>query len=511
MSHHWINSVKANIESSSPYRYGRENFGAIIFLAIFVWLSAKAVYNIYIHPLSGVPGPWVAKVLESYLVPAIATFKRSHKLLDLHRQYGGVVRVGVNQVSISDWTALKTIYTNKTSTKSELLYSTATFTGFHENIFSMRNKEAHHARRKLQNQSYSQQVVLRNEELLSEKANILVQRMIQGSRDSGSGYTVEVFRLNALFSLEVLMKCAFNRDYSEAPDKESLELLTSLEESGIALATRSALPFLDRHYAHLIPGPVGQSFKQLNRFITRVLELQDKFIRHELESDAASARFLLTPLLSHSDFHLGRKLNHDEVLEEAVALVFAGSGTTSTLLSYLLWCLAKHEDVQDRLRAELQGAGSSLSEIQQLPVLNAAIKETHRLYPSFMGMVPRTLDCPIVVGKHVLPKGTLVVMQNFVHQRDPFLFPDPDSWLPDRWLHETKDMSSALTPFSLGPGNCIGQNLAKAELYLATSKIIRTVKIRLSSEMVESDMHMEDRGFTQPRKKRLLLDLDVLN
>ncbi len=99
-----------------------------------------------------------------------------------------------------------------------------------------------------------------------------------------------------------------------------------------------------------------------------------------------------------------------------------------------------------------------------------------RLYPTNITTLPRVLDRYLMVGKHVLPTGTFVGMQNYVHHRDAGLFPHPDEFLPDRWLKadtKVKDMEATLTPFSLGPRSCIGQNLARAELYLATSKIFR--------------------------------------
>jgi cytochrome P450 len=48
-------------------------------------------------------------------------------------------------------------------------------------------------------------------------------------------------------------------------------------------------------------------------------------------------------------------------------------------------------------------------------------------------------------------------MQNYVHHRDPTLFPEPDEFIPDRWLKDSKDMDSAITPFSVGAYNSIGQ------------------------------------------------------
>ena len=176
-----------------------------------------------------------------------------------------------------------------------------------------------------------------------------------------------------------------------------------------------------------------------------------------------------TPLLLSEDGYLGRKLHRIEIVEDLMEITFAGSGTTSTTLTYLPHRLAKHPEHRGRLRKELQMVGSSLNEVKTLPFLNAVIKETMRLHPTIISTLPRVLDRPLTVGEHVLPKGTEVGMQNYVHHQDANVY-------PDRWLGEDshiKNMDAALTPFSLGPRNCIGQNLAGAELYLATSRIAK--------------------------------------
>jgi cytochrome P450 len=100
-------------------------------------------------------------------------------------------------------------------------------------------------------------------------------------------------------------------------------------------------------------------------------------------------------------------------------------------------------------------------------------------------------------------------MQSYVHHRDPSVYPNPHRFNPDRWL--SLDASSPedriLTPFSLGPRNCIGQNLAWAELLLASSKISRCLDLRLNDNMKSIDMEMEDRFNIAPRARKLLLDV----
>ena len=337
--------------------------------------------------------------------------------------------------------------------------------------------------------------------------------MINAGKHSASGMTADVFLLNGLFSLEVILKCAFNRDYGDSPSGDSLILLRAMDSSAIALQVAATLPFISRSMGKYIPGTLGHSFRECDVWQSMTTTLLEEFQKHEAASDT-SRRFITTPMLVNQDNFLNRKLSQEELVEELMGLTFAGSGTTSSTLTYLIYALTCHNTVQDGLREELQTVGESLDEVKDLPLLNAIIKETMRLYPTIISTLPRVLERPLTVGKHVLPADTFVGMQNYVHHRNVNLFPDPDKFWPERWLADdpkTKDMNASLTPFSLGPRNCIGQNLARAELYLATSKIFRKLRLTLNSHMTHCEMEMEDRFNIAPKGRRLWVDVEVLN
>jgi cytochrome P450 len=288
--------------------------------------------------------------------------------------------------------------------------------------------------------------------------------------------------------------------------------LEAMDASAAAIQKAAAVPFLNRAIGRHLPGKIGESFRKWDIWQSLTAELLSEFRREEVDSDK-SMRFMATPLLMNEDSHLGRKLTEMELFEELMGLTFAGSGTTSTTLTYLIYALSRDPVRQERLRQELNTVGDGINEVKNLPFLNAVIKETMRLYPTIMSTLSQVLDRDLVVDKLLLPPGTRAGMQNYVHHRDASLFSGPDDFLPERWLGESpllKDMEAAFTPFSLGPHNCIGQNLARAELYLAASQIFKKLKIRLSSQMLESDMEMEDRFNIAPKGKRLLVDVIVI-
>jgi cytochrome P450 len=241
--------------------------------------------------------------------------------------------------------------------------------------------------------------------------------------------------------------------------------------------------------------------------------LVEQFQQNEAAMDVRQ-RFMTTPMIVNDDSYLGRKMNQEELVDDMMAVAFAGSGTTSTTLTYMMYSLSRDPKRQDRLRKELQSCKDTLNDLKDLPFLNAVIKETMRVYPTIISTLPRVLDEPLTVEKYVVPTGTFVGMQNYVHHRDANLYPHPDEWWPERWLKDdanVRDMNAALTPFSLGPYNCIGQNLARAELYLAASKVFRKLRLTLNSDMTDWDMEMEDRFNIAPKGRRCWVDIEVLN
>ncbi|CZR58187.1 uncharacterized protein PAC_08078 [Phialocephala subalpina] len=484
----------------------RNNIAVAIAFFALIYVGTIIFWYLFFHPLAHVPGPFLAKVLPQYLSPATIRGDRAQTLLALHQKYGPVVRVSPDEVSVGDYKYYREIYSQKASIKDEAFYASGTFLVGHENIFSMRDKTQHSSRRKMQSTSYSQQAILESGSLVGDKADILVRRMKAAALTDPLGQ-VNAYHLCGLFSFEVICKIGFAKDFGGNVDGESSKLLKSMDESAKVLPLTVIFPFLKTWgIGKYIPGFVGSVFGSFEYWKLKTREIVQTFTEESPEG------FIFSPLVTIVDQSLGRRLTEDERVEEALGLMFAGSGTTSSTLTYLLFALSlpESQEYQRRLRDEVREAPDNYQDIKDLPFLNAVIKETMRLYPTIISTLPRVLTTELLVSNYVLPQGTRIGMQNYVHHRDPAVFPKPDKFLPDRWMDATKEMEAALTPFSLGPRNCIGQNLARAELYEATNKIFRQLEVRLDPSMRREDMHMEDRFNIAPRSRKLIVQIKAL-
>lgn len=368
----------------------------------------------------------------------------------------------------------------------------------------------------MENHPYSLQAINEHEGTIIVMAGRFLQRIIGGSAGSTT-HTVDMQPLCGLFSLETICQVAFNQDIDADGPSAGLAFLRAMGQASLIQPLSNTLPILAKtKLSEFLPGVIGQAYTQRRIWEDTTRELYQAF-RRSVQVERTD-KFLADPFLHKKDEYLGRKLTEDEVVEEAMGLAFAGSGTTATTILYILYHLSRPENrtMQLRLREELLSSGDKVADLADLKYLNAIIKETMRLNPSLIGTLPRVLTTAVETGegkrKLVFPPGTLISMQNYVHHHDPNVYPEPHVFNPDRWIgvSQSSAVEKAFTPYSLGPRNCIGQNLANLEIRLAVSHLFRQLDFRLNAEMKEGDMEMEDRFAALTRGGRLLLDVAQL-
>ena len=220
-----------------------------------------------------------------------------------------------------------------------------------------------------------------------------------------------------------------------------------------------------------IPGLLGQPYRALRRWRDYgKLMLQQIAALPDDQQTSFMGR-----LTGINDEHLGRPLNDDEIIEEITATLGGGIGSTAKALSYIIFELARPEGIvhQIRLRKEIQDAAAKADTwpeyniASKLPFLRSCIREALRKWPTIPGMLPRrVVGKPVMIDSMVVPLGTVVGMQNIVHQRDLDIFPEPMEYMPDRWMVEdTSHLSEAFTPFSIGSRACIGQKYASRFIF----------------------------------------------
>jgi cytochrome P450 len=124
----------------------------------------------------------------------------------------------------------------------------------------------------------------------------------------------------------------------------------------------------------------------------------------------------------------GEKLSMDDVHLEASGLIIAGTDTTSTTLTYLVWAVLSQPTLQRELETEVAALSEDYGDgdLEKLPLLNAVIEETLRLYGAAPSGLPRSVPPGgVTIDDQVIPAGTTVTTQAYTYHRDPALFPRP--------------------------------------------------------------------------------------
>ena len=196
--------------------------------------------------------------------------------------------------------------------------------------------------------------------------------------------------------------------------------------------------------------------------------IRDRRGRHDAPDD------LLSRLLAaRSDD--GTPMSDTQVRDEILTLFVAGHETTATALSWALYELSRHPEIQAAVEAEIDALGHppTAADLPALPLTLRVFKETLRLYPPVF-MYSRQLAAPCTIGGVPLQQPTLVFAVPYALHRRPEIYPDPERFDPERFLPEAEKARHRLawSPFGAGPRVCIGAQFALLEGHIVLATML---------------------------------------
>jgi len=189
----------------------------------------------------------------------------------------------------------------------------------------------------------------------------------------------------------------------------------------------------------------------------------------------------LSMLISSRDED-GSALSHEELVGAASILLVAGVDTTGIALTYIAYVLAKHPQWLEKLSKEISEYKIDVDdfqsvELERLPLLNAVIREVLRLYPPAPAPFGRVSPSEgTFIGGYKVPGGIKVGRSAWAVCHDPNLYPDPESFKPERWLGLSREEEVRLWEqtmiFSYGPRVCLGKEMALMELRMLLAALV---------------------------------------
>lgn len=184
-----------------------------------------------------------------------------------------------------------------------------------------------------------------------------------------------------------------------------------------------------------------------------------------------------------------KKFSFEEMVSNSILFFIAGFDTSSTLMTYTLYELAKNPDVQDKLRAEINAVlkkhnGQVTYEaLQEMTYLQKCLYETMRIHPPVISLARIcTKDYQLNGTDVTIEKGTAVTISTIGIGRDPEIFPDPMKFDPNRFSPEeiAKRHPYVHLPFGEGPRNCIGLRFGKMQSEIGLVRVLSNFKFTIS-------------------------------
>lgn len=485
-----------------PVSFGWRSLGLFFFIAVIISLVSHTVYNLYFHPLSKFPGPWYAGISEFFFAYTIVSGSGYLTMRDLHEKYGEVVRVAPGELSYSSANSWKDIYMQRKSgnvfTKDpRFLVTDDTLRAPH--LVSTTNVEEHNQAKKLLSHAFSPKNLLEQEDIILRYVNILMASMAEESRKG----PLDLKQWYNWVTFDVLGELCFGESFGSVEARKTNEWVATILNMVIFVSWSCALghvsPLLEKMVWVLSPPSVRKA--ALNHIEKSQAKIQARIDRGEGErKDFCSYIFELRDQMGLNDWHMTSYSN---------TLIIAGSETTATTLSVLTYWLCRTPRVYEKLKQEIRSRYNSSSEITSqsatFPYLTAVINEILRLVPPMPFGTPRVVPKGgETVDEVLIPEGTVVSVHGYCAARNAKYFKYPDSFVPERWLDpESTDNLSASCPFLLGPGACLGQNMALMEMRILIAKSVFLFDYDLADDNERAWEHM--RNFILWEKPELLV------
>lgn len=477
-------------------------FGAALLLSTIGWFVGYHVYDYYrdVKGLRRYPAmnPLAAFTNIPFMLLSQRGF-RSKRLLELHAKGNPVIRTGPNSLSYSDPKAIRDIYGHNTKCIKDEQYSMTSGSHFH--LADVVDKHEHARKRKVLSSAYALKNLEEWEFKVADKVERMIAQFDKRCTDAGHDEIVEYrswtnfFSLDAIADIGLSKRLGFidngsDRCVSLRPDGTATEV--NYRECLYANSrAQSTLAHTYRYYK-----PVVKMSKILSPYYRNLWKLSDDWdgiylnlaterLRRYQAGEKLDDFF---DALMHDKNGVPHNLDWGEIVAEVSIMMNAGSTTTAIAMANVMYQLLINPKIMQQLREEIDEALDDedviapYDKIKYLPYLRACLDESMRIFPPTSHGLPRATPAEgaVILGDYI-PGETTVSMSAFVAHRDQTLFPDPETYNPDRWLGEAgKELGPYFIAFSAGARGCIGRNISYLEQTILLASILHRYDVELA-------------------------------
>nr|AXE71697.1 CYP2B [Arborimus longicaudus] len=337
------------------------------------------------------------------------------------------------------------------------------------------------------------------EERIQEEARCVVEELRKSQ-----GAPLDPTFLFQCITANIICSIVFGERF-DYKDRQFLRLLDLFYQTFSLISSISSQVFeLFSGFLKYFPGTHIQVSKNLQEILDYVGHSVEK---HRATLDPSNPRdFIDTYLLrmekeksnQHTEFH------HQNLIISVLSLFFAGTETSSTTLRYGFLLMLKYPHVAEKVQKEIdQVIGShrqpNLDDRTKMPYTDAVIHEIQRFADIAPIGVPHKVTKDTLFRGYLLPKNTEVypILSSALH--DPRYFEQPDAFNPDHFLDASGALkkTEAFMPFSTGKRICLGEGIARNELFLFFTTILQSFSVSSPVAPKDIDLTPKESGLTK--------------
>ncbi|KAJ5173380.1 cytochrome P450 [Penicillium capsulatum] len=423
------------------------------------WLF-MAVYNVFFHPLRKYPGSWIMAMSQLPIIYAKITGVFPYWAIDLHEKYGHVGRTAPNELSYSDANSWKDIYASHPDRPSGMARDTSFFSSLDEpgtipSMFNANDKD-HSRIRRTYARAFSKQAIAQQSSLIHQHIRHMMDKLYEQRH-----HPIDLVHMFTFAMTDIMIDMQFGEPLGllESTTHHSwARSQAGLLRNSTILAALGDLPVMRLLFQLILPQLVRRARATHYGWMNK--KLDDRLAMKTTRPDIV--HFVMEKAGPEAT------ISEAELRVNLPLIMIAQTESTATVLSGVVAFLLDNPRVLRELQDEVRAHFKTSEEInvpatEKMPILNACINETLRLYQGAPGELPREVPKggAMVSGEWV-PGGTRVYNSSVACFRSPRNFHDATSWRPERWYSNaseefSNDDKEAWKPFGTGTRDCIGR------------------------------------------------------
>ncbi|CAH0057175.1 unnamed protein product [Clonostachys solani] len=446
----------------------------VVVLSAVAFCCVTFTRNLYFHPLSKFPGPKIAAASNLWYAYVMHRGVAPIEMSNLHKKYGPVIRVAPDELSFSSAVAFKEIYGHQKAGRPELVKDKKYHKFVPEPILINADREYHGTLRKFLSHGFSESALRAQEAVLQEHISMLMLRLREHGHEGQ--VAVDVLRWYNSFTFDIIGYLTYGQSFgclATSSIHPYVELMFHFIKLASTMQTMQRLPAIIKY-----PYAMWAVPKDVKANVAEMKALSNAKVNYRMENPPPIPDFMAKLVEAHRE----GQMTFNQLVGNSDVLLGAGSETTATALSGLTFLLMTHPHVLNKLTRELREEFFSAEEITAVGVnkckyLLAVIEEGLRIYPPSPATHPRyTPPGGITIDDNFVPGNMAVGVTILAACLNEDNFADGDKFIPERWTGEDSrfdgDKKQGSQPFSHGPRNCAGRNLAYLELKLIIANLV---------------------------------------